>query len=342
MTARWWHREGAAVVCDLCPHRCRLEAGETGTCGVRKHLAGELVSLAYGLVAAAHAAPIERKFLYHFLPGASSYSFGAPGCNLRCRFCQNWLVSQAPKGGPGVALHELSPADLVRQAVSTGCELIAATYTEPTIFFEMALAAAREARAAGLGVVWKSNGYLEPGPQDEIIPLLDAVNVDLKSFRDETCRSLTGARLQPVLDALRRFRQAGVWVEVTTLVIPTINDDPAELADLAAFVREELGPETPWHLTRFHPDYELRHLPPTPAATLHAARERALATGLHHIYTDVEPAGRGWDTTCPGCGALLWERSQYKLTANHCPSGSCPRCQRQVGGVFHLPARLPI
>lgn len=330
--ARWWRRDGELVVCELCPHRCRLSDGEPGACGTRWAAGGVLRSLAAEPPAVVRIDSIERKFLYHVAPGARCLSSAVAGCNLRCRYCQNWMVSQTPTNGAPAA----GPAvDLVDQALAVGCQVVAATYTEPTVFLEQALAVAAAARDAGLLNVWKTNGFIEPGPQAEACALLDAVNVDLKSFDPAVHRRLTGAPLAPVLEAVRRYRAAGLWVEVTTLVIPTVNDGPGELAALGAWIRDELGADTPWHLNRFHPDWELRDLPPTPAATLHAAREAALATGLRYVYTDVEPAGRGWDTHCPGCGSRLLTRAQYALVANHLrPAGACPTCGRRLPGLW--------
>ncbi len=327
--------DGDQVVCGLCPHRCRLAEGETGACGVRRVTGGALVTEAHGRVAVARPAPIERSFLYHFLPGARVYAYAAAGCNLRCRFCQNWMVSQAPKlDEPALPHRELSPEALVAEAEAAGCRAVVATYTEPTIFLEYARDVATAARRRGLSVAWKSNGFIEPGPLAEVVGLLDAVNVDLKAFDEQVHRRLTGAPLAPVLATLRALRSAGVWLEVTTLVIPTVNDTEAELSALARFVRDELGADTPWHLTRFHPDWELRDLPPTPKPTLHAAREQALALGLRHVYTDAEPAGRGWDTACSGCGAVVLRRAQYELAESGLADGRCPACDAPLPGRF--------
>lgn len=330
--ARWWHRDGAEIVCELCPHRCRLSDGEPGACGTRWAASGGLHTLAAGRPSIVRIDSIERKFLYHVAPGARCLSVAVPGCNLRCRYCQNWMVSQTPTNGARSA----GPAgDLIAEAQAAGCQAVAATYTEPTVFLEQALTVAAAAREAGLFNVWKTNGFIEPGPQAEACALLDAVNVDLKSFDPSIHQRLTGAPLSPVLEAMRRYRAAGLWIEVTTLVIPTVNDSPAELAAAARWIRDELGADTPWHLNRFHPDWELRNLPPTPAATLHAARGGALAAGLRFVYTDVEPAGRGWDTHCPACGRLLLARAQYALAANHLsPAGGCPTCGEDLPGLW--------
>lgn len=333
-SARYWSTAGDTVVCELCPHLCRLGDGETGACGVRRNEAGALVTEAYALAAAARPSPIERQFLYHVLPGATTYSFAGPGCNLRCLYCQNWLVSQTPKQGglavPGLAL---SPDAVVAAALAAGCDAIACTYSEPGIYFEYAVAVAVAAHQAGLPVVWKSAGYLSPGPLTEALAHLTAINVDLKSFRDETYRSLVGARLAPVLETLRQVRQSGVWLEVTTLVVPGLNDTAAELADIADFIRGELGHETPWHLNRFHPDHRLTDRRPTTRQALLAARDAALARGLHYVYTDAAPTGTGWDTVCPACGEVLVRREQYAWRETRLRHGACPACGHGMPGV---------
>lgn len=332
--AAFWERQGEHVVCTLCPHACRLADGERGRCGIRTAGGGGLRTAADGRVVVAEATPIERKPLYHVTPGSLAYSFAAAGCNLACRYCQNWLVSQTPKGrGESLPTRQLEPAELVAEAVAAGCPVVAATYSEPTVFLEYAAGVAAAARDAGLRNVWKTNGFIQPAAQQVIAPLLDAVNVDLKAFREATYQELLGGSLGPVLDALRGYRAAGVWVEVTTLIVPTVNDSPAELAAMAAFLREELGPDTPWHLTRFHPAYALRHLPVTPRATLHQARAVAREAGLRYVYTNAETGGEGWHTACAGCGATVIERAHDALVANHLRDGCCPACGTPVPGV---------
>lgn len=331
--ARWWRQDGDAVVCELCPHACRLTTGEVGRCGVRSNEAGELVTQVYGRVAVGRAAAIERKFLHHVAPGALAYSYAAPGCNLRCRFCQNWMVSQVPRSGlADLPTRELTPAALVAEAVTAGCRVVAGTYTEPGLAFEYALELAQLARESGLLVVWKTNGYLSPGPQWEISPYLEAVNVDLKSLSDQTCYEVVGCEPGHVLEAIRRYHAAGVWVELTTPLIPTINDGEAETGAMIQFIFDRLGPDTPWHLTRFHPDHALRHLPPTPTDALYELRDRALAAGLRYVYTDAEGSGVGWQTSCPGCGRVVIERSEYCLVADHLRDGCCPDCGTSIPG----------
>lgn len=332
--ARYWEPVADAALCHLCPHHCRIEPGHVGACGVRRQTADGLITDVWGRVATAQPSPIERKFLYHVAPGAVTFSYAPPGCNMRCRFCQNWIVSQAPKREtPELPGTPLSPDELVAQARAAGCEVVAATYTEPTIFLEYALDVARAAKDHGLLNVWKTNGFITPAPQAEAAALLDAVNVDLKAWDPHVHQTLTGADLPPILDAIRRYRDAGVWLELTTLVIPTVNDDDHQMRMMRELILTELGPDTPWHLTRFHPDFDLRHLSPTPPETLHRLRDEAMAAGLNYVYTDVEPKGRGWDTACVGCGEVLLERAQYRLTANHLLNGNCLRCGTRLPGA---------
>lgn len=332
--ARYWSTAGQTVVCELCPHLCRLSDGEVGACGVRRNASGELLTDAYALAAAARPSPIERQFLYHVMPGARTFSFAGAGCNLRCLYCQNWLVSQTPKqGGLAVPGRELGPAQIVAEALAEGCQAIACTFSEPGIYLEYALDVAAAARDAGVPVVWKSAGYLSPEPLAEALGGLTAINIDLKSFRDETYRSLAGARLSPVLDALRQIRAAGVWLEVTTLVVPQINDSAEELADIASFIAAELGPDTPWHVNRYHPDHRLADRAPTAKATLHAARRIGAEFGLRYVYTDAEPRGDGWDTACPECGEVLIRREQYAWCETRLSDGRCTNCGLALPGV---------
>ena len=268
------------VRCVLCEHRCMIAPGARGRCGVRENRQGTLVSLVYGRLVAQSVDPIEKKPLFHLLPGTLSYSIATVGCNFTCQFCQNHDISQWPRahasdleslGIPCSGGAEQTPPALVEAALEAGCETIAYTYTEPPVFFEYAYDTARLAREAGIANIFVTNGFMTSGPREmleTLDPYLDAANVDLKAFRDETYRRYVGGRLQPVLDSLKKMRTLGVWVEVTTLVVPGINDDEAELRDAARFVSQELGPETPWHISRFHPGHRMTHVPPTPVATL--------------------------------------------------------------------------
>jgi pyruvate formate lyase activating enzyme len=325
--------EGGKVDCYLCAHRCLIGPAKFGVCGVRENREGKLFTHAYGEVIAAHIDPIEKKPLYHFLPGTTSFSIATVGCNFRCPFCQNWQISQATKKdrsfGGG---YELAPEAVVREARRRDCRSVSYTYTEPTIFFEYAWDTARLARAAGLANVFVTNGYMTSEALREIQPFLDAANVDLKAFKDETYKRVCGARLEPVLDSIRLMRQLGIWVEVTTLVVPGLNDGEAELADIGAFIAG-VGVDIPWHVSRFHPDYKYTDTPATPIETLQLALSLGKKAGLQHIYI-----GNVWreseDTRCPRCGKTLVRRSGFSVERNEITNGRCPHCGASIAGVF--------
>jgi pyruvate formate lyase activating enzyme len=325
--------EDGRVVCRLCAHRCVVAPGKFGTCGVRENRGGRLVTHAYGPIIAAQVDPIEKKPLYHFLPGTTSFSIAAAGCNFRCGFCQNWEISQAPRDGrPSGRGPETAPEDVVKAALGRGCRSISYTYTEPTIFFEYALATAVPARAAGLANVFVTNGYMTAEALDAFHPHLDAANVDLKAFRDETYKKVCGARLGPVLDTIRHMRTLGIWVEVTTLVVPEMNDGEDELRAIARFLAG-VDPSIPWHVSRFHPDYEYAGARPTPLATLRRARAIGLEEGLAYVYVG-NAAGEGEDTLCPGCGRTLVRRRGFAIESDDLVSGQCPSCGAAIAGRF--------
>ncbi len=287
----WDPAEDRAVACRLCAHRCVIKPGKRGVCAVRENRDGRLVTLVYGEVVAAHVDPIEKKPLYHFLPGSKALSIATPGCNFRCGFCQNWQISQSPRReGSAVAGEPFAPEAVVRAALDQGCRSISYTYTEPTIFFEYATDTARLAREAGLLNNFVTNGYMTAEALESIRPYLDAANVDLKAFRDETYKKVCGARLEPVLDSIRRMRALGIWVEVTTLVVPGMNDGGDELAAIARFVAS-VDPDIPWHISRFHPDFEYTETPATPVAALRAAVDAGRREGLRYIYVGNVPGG---------------------------------------------------
>lgn len=321
----------ASVRCNLCAHRCVIAHGKKGICRVRENQGGMLNTLVYGQVIARHVDPVEKKPLYHFYPGSTAFSVAAPGCNFRCRWCQNWEISQMPREQHLVMGEKASPTQIVAAARQAGCRSIAYTYTEPTIFFEYAYDTARLAHEAGLANIYVTNGYMTPEMLETFHPYLDAANVDLKAFRDETYRKYVGARLQPVLDAMQVMKRLGIWLEVTTLVIPGINDDPAELREAARFVAQELGEETPWHISRFFPAYQMPDVPQTPVVTLRRAQEIGLEEGLCHIY--IGNVRDEESTYCCKCGQLLIARSGFCLMENLVRDGHCPRCGARVAGV---------
>ncbi len=324
--------EKGQVHCQLCAHSCVIASGQRGICQVRENRGGFLYSLVYGRSITQNVDPIEKKPLNHFYPGSRSFSIATPGCNLRCDWCQNWEISQMPREQHFLAGHELSPADIVMAAQNSSCRSIAYTYTEPTIFFEYSYDTARLAREAGLANVFVSNGYMSSQMLELLQPVLDAANIDLKAFRDETYRQYTGATLQPVLDSLKKLSAYGVWLEVTTLVIPGVNDDPQELQEMAEFIATELGTETPWHISRFFPQYKLQQLPPTPPDTLNRAAEIGRNAGLKHVY--LGNLGEEINTCCSACGKVLIRRGGFEISSHHVNChGCCPDCGENLAGV---------
>ncbi len=323
------------LVCHLCRHTCTIKDGQRGLCGVRENRCGTLFSLVYGKLMAAHVDPIEKKPLFHVLPGSLIYSLATAGCNFSCRFCQNADIAHMPKtGDKTVKGRYMAPEDVVESAMESGCRAIAFTYTEPTVFFEYALDTAMLARKKGLKTVFVSNGYMSELAVDAIAPVLDAANIDLKAYSDDFYRSLCGAHLEPVKESLRYLKKKGVFLEITTLLIPGLNDGEEEIRNLARFIRDDLGPETPWHISRFHPTYRLTDRGPTPVATLATARETGLSEGLHHVYTGNVPGHPGETTFCRSCGTPLIQRQGYMILNNTLSNGRCNHCGAAVHGVF--------
>ncbi len=332
--ARLYERlKDGRVRCGLCAHHCTIDPGRRGICRVRENRDGTLLSLVYGRLISQAVDPIEKKPLFHFHPGSGALSVATAGCNLSCRFCQNADISQLPRNERRIPGRDTPPSAIVAAATGCGCRSIAYTYTEPTVFFEYAYDLSLLAHETGLANVFVTNGYMTPEMLEAYHPYLDAANVDLKSFRDDFYRHLCGARLQPVLDSLRRLKALGVWLEVTTLVISGYNDDPAELRDLAAFIAGELGPATPWHVSRFHPAYRLVTAPPTPAATLLRAHDIGREAGLHYVYVGNLPSAAGENTVCPACGQTVIERHGFRVTARHTRNGTCSHCGAAIDGV---------
>jgi len=322
-----------AVRCGLCAHRCRIAEGCRGLCGVRENRAGELVTLVYGRLVARNVDPIEKKPLFHVAPGTLSYSIATAGCNLRCAHCQNYAISQIQREEGWLPGTFVRPEEVVRDAVATGCRSVAYTYTEPTVYFEYALDCMKLARREGLLNVFVTNGYMTAECLEAARGLLDAANVDLKSMSDAFYREVCGARLQPVLETIRGMKARGIWVEVTTLIIPGRNDREEELREIARFLAS-VDPDTPWHVTGFFPTYRMTDAPPTPASVLVRAREIGLEQGLRYVYTGNRPGTRGEDTTCPGCGTVVVERRGFLVTARKLtPGGACAACGRRVAGL---------
>jgi pyruvate formate lyase activating enzyme len=322
------------VNCNLCSHRCRRIAdSKRGICGVRENRDGKLYSLVYGKAVAMSIDPIEKKPLFNFLPGSRSYSIATVGCNFRCDNCQNYDISQLPKERNIIVGQDVSPEEIVSAAKRSNCASIAYTYSEPTIFFEYAYDIAKLARKEGLKNVFVTNGYITPKALREISPYLDAANIDLKSFSDEFYRKSCGARLQPVLDSIRLYKSLGVWIELTTLIIPTLNDSEEELRKIAHFIKD-VGEDTPWHITQFHPMYKLPDLPRTPVSTLRKARQIGLEAGLRYVYEGNVPGETGENTYCPNCGKPLIRRFGYSIQENKIKNSACTYCGTKIDGLY--------
>ena len=322
------------VVCELCPRRCVIPEGGAGDCRVRVNLDGRLRATTYGHPSAVHVDPMEKKPLYHFRPGASVLSIGTAGCNLHCRHCQNWQLSQ--RGGEEMeVLYEAPPEAVVALAEVQGCRAIAYTYNDPIVFYEYVLDTAEQARARGLANVLVTAGYVNRKPLRRLCTIVDAVNTDLKGFDEGFYRDVCGASLKPVLDALVTFREEGVWQEVTHLVIPTLNDDLSMVRRMARWHRDYLGADTPLHFSRFQPMYRLQNLPPTPTEVLVRARQEALDVGLHHVYIGNLFGHEAESTHCPRDGTLLIRRSGFRVLENHLTEeGRCPVCRERIAGVW--------
>ncbi len=334
--------EGGKLRCRLCAHGCLVAEGKRGLCLVRERRGDKLYSLVYGRPIAGNPDPIEKKPLFHFLPGTLSYSIATVGCNFQCRFCQNWDISQYPRerdpqppgGGPDGS--QVPPATIVEQARVLGCRSISYTYTEPTVYFEYAYDCMRLARDQGIKNVFVSNGYQSAQCLETCRGLLHAANLDLKSFSDRFYRQECGARLQPVLDSLKRLHEQGVWLEVTTLVIPGKNDDPGELAELTAFIAGELSPGVPWHVSAYTPRYHYRRggPRPTPLPVLERALEIGRRAGLQFVYVGNLAGHHSESTYCPSCGRVLIQRRLYTVGRCELENGACPDCGTGIPGVW--------
>lgn len=347
--ARWWHKlPDGRIQCDLCPRDCRLHEGQRGLCFVRRRVGDAMVLTTYGRSSGFCVDPIEKKPLNHFYPGSAVFSFGTAGCNLACKFCQNWDISKSTEMDR--LMDQASPDEIAEAALATGCRSVAFTYNDPVIFAEYAMDTADACRARGLKTVAVTAGYIHAEPRRAFYEKMDAANVDLKAFTEDFYFRLTGAHLAPVLDTLKYLvHETDVWTEITTLLIPTKNDSDDEIRALSAWVARELGPQVPLHFTAFHPDWKLTDLPPTPPATLARARRIALEEGLHYVYTGNVHDTEGGTTFCPGCHAALIERDwhrilRYELTED----GRCPHCATAIAGRFGRfegafgPRRIPV
>ena len=335
-------REDRSVICNLCAHRCLIKPGLRGICGVRENRDGSLVTLVFDRVISTEIDPIEKKPFFHFLPGSLAYSIATVGCNFHCLFCQNWEISQWPRERAAPFPGELLlPAEIVSRALATGCETIAYTYTEPTIFFELALETSRLAVAAGLRNVFVTNGYMTREALHLIAPVLHGANVDLKSFSDRYYRKVCGATLAPVLETIRGMREVGVWVEVTTLLVPGMNDSDEEIGSLTKWLAS-VDRDIPWHVSAFYPAYKMAHLPPTPARTLHRAARIGREAGLHYVYTGNIPNELWESTACPQCNRWLVRRRGFAVLEKFMGSdGRCPVCKTVIAGIWNANSYSP-
>ena len=331
--ALFYHKgKDTEVTCALCYHRCTIGEGKRGICGVRENRKGVLYSLVYGKSVSESVDPIEKKPLFHFYPGSRSFSMATVGCNFTCLFCQNSSISQMPRKQQYIAGNELHPSKIVSRAQEYACQSISYTYTEPTIYFEYAYETAQLAKEKGIANVFVTNGYTTPEALKAIHPYLDAANIDLKSFSDTFYRTLCGARLQPVLDTITLYHQLGIWIELTTLLIPSYNDSEEELRTIARFIKE-LDASIPWHISAFHPTYRLTDQNRTPVATLRKAREIGLDEGLRYVYEGNAPGEGGENTFCYNCSTLLIERVGFSIIENRIKDSTCPNCQAPIDGV---------
>jgi pyruvate formate lyase activating enzyme len=346
---RYWHKlEDGRIQCDLCPRDCKLHEGQRGACFVRKCENDQIILTTYGRSSGFCIDPIEKKPLNHFYPGSSVFSFGTAGCNLACKFCQNWDISKSRDMDR--LMDQASPETIAVTAENHGCKSVAFTYNDPVIFAEYAMDTADACHARGIKTVAVTAGYIHEEARRDFFAKMDAANVDLKAFTEDFYYKLTGGHLQPVLDTLLYLKhETDVWTEITTLLIPGKNDSDEEITELSKWIKEELGPDVPLHFSAFHPDYKMSDIPATPPSTLVRAREIALEQGLHYVYTGNIHNIEGDTTFCPGCKSLLIERdwyqiNQYRLT----PDGHCPDCGAAIAGRFDKKAgtfgasRIPI
>ncbi len=333
--AMLYRKEGnAAVACQLCAHRCVISDGSAGVCGVRVNENGTLYTLVYDKIVAQHVDPIEKKPLYHVLPGSLSYSIATVGCNFHCLNCQNHEISQIPKRhSRAISGVPVTPEEIVTAALRNRCQSIAYTYTEPTIYFELAYETAQLARKKGLKNVFVTNGYMTAEALDAIRPYLDAANVDLKGYNEAKYRKVCGGKLEPVKETIRRMNEIGVWVEVTTLIIPTHNDSETELRAIAEFL-VSVNPAIPWHVSAFYPQYKMAHLPSTSPGIIYRAVDIGKEVGLHHVYSGNLRSDSTSATICHACGAHLIQRSGFFVLENLMAQGKCPSCDAPVAGLF--------
>ncbi|MFH1211802.1 MAG: AmmeMemoRadiSam system radical SAM enzyme [Candidatus Woesearchaeota archaeon] len=322
------------ILCHLCPHSCKIPEGKTGICGVRINKGGKLYSLVYGKPVAVHIDPVEKKPLFHFLPGEKALSIGTLGCNLKCLHCQNWDISQKRDLKEIESIKEVSPKEIVELAVKNKCRIIAYTYNEPTIFFEYMKDIAVLAKNKGIKNIIVSNGFTGKEALQEMVGFIDAANIDLKGFGDDFYKKTCSARLEPVLETLKFLKKNNVWLEITNLIIPTLNDEPKEIKEMCIWIKENLGADVPLHFSAFHPDYKLAELSSTPVETLNKAFDIAKKAGLNYVYLGNVFAGEKENTFCHSCGQLLIERAGFRVVKNILKNSRCPGCNSRIAGIF--------
>ena len=335
--ARLYRHEKNAVVCELCGHGCVLKEGRFGICGVRQNRGGELFSLVYGELVAEHIDPIEKKPLFHVLPGSLSYSISTVGCNFSCLHCQNYSISQVGESIAGTSSFWRTPDEVVAAALAGGCRSISYTYVEPTIFFEFAYDCCLAARQRGLANIFVSNGYMSEKAARTLAPVLSAINIDIKGFSDDFYKKICGARLQPVLDTVRLMKELGVWVEITTLVIPGLNDSENELRRIGAFIAG-IDRSIPWHVSGFHPAYRMTDRPATSAQSLRMARAIGIESGLDFVYVGNILDEGGENTSCPSCHEDIIRRTGFSVRSNRIQHSCCPACGTRISGLWEYPA----
>lgn len=331
--ALWYEKiPDKRVKCKLCPRECVVDDRERGYCGVRENWDGVYYTLVYGNPCTYHVDPIEKKPLFHFLPGTTAFSLATVGCNVDCQFCQNWQISQIrPEQADNFDLPPRKVAQLTKEA---GAPTIAYTYTEPVVFAEYMYDSAVEGNRLGIKSVMISNGYIQETPMRELAEVLSAVKIDLKAFSEKYYREIVSGELKPVLDTLVLLRKLNIWTEIVYLVLPTLNDSDQEFRNLVKWMKTDLGPDIPIHFTRFHPQYKMQNLPPTPVKTLERAREIALSEGIHYVYVGNVPGHSGEHTYCPDCKKILIQRKGFWILENKIKNGKCPDCHKVIPGVW--------
>lgn len=329
--AKHWKKEDESIRCMLCPKRCKIKPDGYGFCGVRKNIGNKLYSLVYNHPVSIHMDPIEKKPLFHFIPGTDILSVGTVGCNLGCLFCQNWEIARAKPHE--IRTPKLTPEEVVGIAKQKGCRSIAYTYTEPTIAFEYVLDIAKLAHENGLKNIMVTNGFINEDPFNELYPYIDAANVDLKGFTEEFYRKITMSELQPVLETLKRIAKSNTWLEMTNLVIPGKNDCPEKIREMCKWIADNLGKDVPLHFSRFFPMYKMQDVPPTDEKKLYNAYKTAKDEGLNYVYIGNMPVEKEDSTFCPSCGRMLINRSGFGIVANNIREGKC-KCGKTIPGIW--------